>query len=267
MTLPRPSYASFALVTGASQGIGHALAQVLARMGHNVLLVARREEVLEELAAELQRRHHVRTQVYACDLGDVQQRQAFLEFLAEQDIHIAVNAAGIASFGPFASQDWDYETQQFSLNAAAVFEITHAVLPAMLRRGEGAICNVGSAAGNVPIPNNATYVFSKAGVNAFTEALHYELKDTGVHCTLLAPGPVREAHQPQAAQSKIDAVVPDFLWTDYESCAEATIAALAANKRRVVPGVLGKVMNGISAMAPTRVLAPVMGKFYAKLGS
>ena len=136
----------------------------------------------------------------------------------------------------------------------------------MVARGEGAICNVGSAAGNVPIPNNATYVFTKAGLNAFTEALHYELKGTGVHCTLLAPGPVREAEIPESEQSIVDKVVPDFLWTTYESCADETLEALAKNRRRVVPGPLSKAMNAISAYAPSGLLSPVMGWFYAKMG-
>lgn len=267
MSLPQPTAKNRALITGASQGIGRALAHQLAQMGHNVLLVARRKEVLEELATELERKHQIHADIYPCDLGDSTQRTDFLEYLSTQDIHILINSAGIASFGPFAQQDWNYETQQFSLNATAVFELTHAVMQQMLAQGTGAICNVGSAAGNVPIPNNATYVFTKAGVNAFTEALHYELRPHGVHCTLLAPGPVREAEIPAAEQTIVDKVVPGFLWTTYESCAQETLAAMAANKRRIVPGGLGKMMNGISAVVPTKILSPIMGKFYAKLGA
>ncbi len=145
-----------------------------------------------------------------------------------------------------------------------MFELTHAVLPGMIRRKTGAICNVGSAAGNIPIPNNATYVLTKAGVNAFTEALHYELKNTGVSCTLLAPGPVRDAIIPENEKSIVDKVVPDVLWTTYESCAKETLEAMAKNRRRVVPGPLSKAMNVVSSVAPTRVLSPVMGWFYKK---
>ncbi|MCQ9343256.1 mycolate reductase [Corynebacterium kozikiae] len=264
MTLPSPAIDSFALVTGASQGIGRAMAKDLAAMGHNLIVVARREQVLEELKAELEAKHSVVVEVEAVDLADPAQRKGLIERLGERTINIAVNSAGIASFGPFLKADWDYETSQFELNATAVFELTHAVLPGMVSRGEGAICNVGSAAGNVPIPNNATYVFTKAGVNAFTEALHYELKGTGVSCTLLAPGPVRDAvvNDP----SIVDKVVPGFLWTTYESCSEETLQAMAAGKRRVVPGPLSKAMNAVSAVAPTAALSPLMGWFYAKMG-
>lgn len=267
MALPSPSYSARAVITGASQGIGMAMARELARMGHNVVLVARREAVLEQLAEELRRKHSIIAEVYACDLADAEQRAKLCEYLRDVEVNIIVNSAGVASFGAFIDQDWDYETKQFDLNATAVFELTHAVLPGMIERGVGCICNVGSAAGNMPIPNNATYVFTKAGVNAFTEALHYELKGTGVSCTLLAPGPVREAEIPEEEQSIVDKVVPDFLWTTYESCAQETLAAMAKNRRRVVPGPLSKVMNAVSQVAPTALLAPVIGNFYKKMGS
>lgn len=265
MALPSPSVHAFAVVTGASQGIGRAMARDLARMGHNVLLVARREDVLRELADQLMADHSVVAEVYPCDLADADDLHGLVAELQGREVNIIVNSAGIASFGPFMDQDWQYELKQFDLNARAVFELTHAVLPGMVARKSGAICNVGSAAGNVPIPNNATYVLTKAGVNAFTEALHYELRKSGVACTLLAPGPVREAVIPDAEKSIVDRVVPDFLWTTYESCSRETLEAMASNRRRVVPGPLSKIMNAVSLVAPTAVLAPVMGWFYVKL--
>ncbi|WKD58820.1 mycolate reductase [Corynebacterium caspium] len=265
MGLPQPRPQSYALITGASQGIGAALARDLAKLGHNLIIVARREPVLAALAAELEAAHGVEVLVRAHDLSQPDQVSELLAEIAELEISILINSAGIASFGPLAKADWDYEISQFELNAAAVFRLTYAVLQPMLDRGVGAICNVGSAAGNVPIPNNATYVFTKAGVNAFTEALHYELKGTGVTCTLLAPGPVREAVLPEAEKSIIDKVVPDFLWTTYETCAAETLDAMAKNKRRVVPGPLSKAMNAVSLVVPTGVISPVMGWFYAKM--
>ncbi|BAU96808.1 short-chain dehydrogenase [Corynebacterium suranareeae] len=266
MALPLPSKSARALVTGASQGIGLAIARDLARYGHNLILVARREEVLQEIAADLENKHGVIVEVRPVDLSDEAARKVLIDEIKTREINIIINSAGIASFGPFKDQDWSYETAQFSLNATAVFELTHAVLGGMLERGTGAICNVGSAAGNVPIPNNATYVLTKAGVNAFTEALHYELRGTGVACTLLAPGPVREAEIPESEQSIVDKVVPDFLWTTYESCSAETLRALSKNQRRVVPGPLSKAMNLVSSVAPTAVLSPLMGWVYKKMG-
>ena len=195
MTFPSPARDSYALVTGASQGIGEAMARDFAAEGHNLIIVARREDVLTQLADELSAAHNVDIIVAAHDLSVSEDVDELLSLIDEKRISICVNSAGIASFGPFMDQDWTYETNQFNLNATAVFRITKAVLDQMVPRGEGALCNVGSAAGNVPIPNNATYVLTKAGVNAFTEALHYELKKTGVHCTAPCWRPVQCAMQ------------------------------------------------------------------------
>ena len=266
MTLPSPSPDTFALVTGASQGIGMAMARDLASMGHNLIVVARREAVLRELADALEAAHGVTVEVVAADLSKHEEVSRVIELIDARPVNILVNSAGIASFGPLMKQDWAYEVDQFHLNATAVHRLTRAVLDGMLERKSGAICNVGSAAGNVPIPNNATYVFTKAGVNAFTEALHYELKGTGVTCTLLAPGPVRDAVIPDEEKSIVDKVVPDFLWTTYESCSRETLEAMAKNQRRVVPGPLSKAMNAASKIAPTGLLAPLIGRFYAKMG-
>lgn len=266
MSFPSPRIDSFALVTGASQGIGEAIARDLAAAGHNLIVVARREGVLMELAEELSAKHGVDVEVFAADLAKERDVTALLDHIAQRTISICINSAGIASFGPFMKQDWGYETNQYHLNATAVFRITKAVLDQMVPRGEGALCNVGSAAGNIPIPNNATYVFTKAGVNTFTEALHYELKDSGVHVTLLAPGPVREAHVPEEEQTIVDKVVPGFLWTTYESCSRDTLAALRRNKRRVVPGPLSKAMDVVSTYGPRGAIAPLVGSFYAKMG-
>ncbi|WIM67223.1 mycolate reductase [Corynebacterium breve] len=266
MTFPSPALDTFALVTGASQGIGEAMARDLAKAGYNLIIVARREEVLRKLADELSAAHGVDVVVHPADLTKYDEVTALIDDIATRKITICVNSAGIASFGPFMDQDWDYEVNQFNLNATAVFRLTKAVLDQMVPRGEGAICNVGSAAGNIPIPNNATYVFTKAGVNAFTEALHYELKKQGIHVTLLAPGPVREAEVPEAEQSIVDKVVPDFLWTTYESCAHETLEAMINNKRRVVPGPLSKAMDFAGSYGPRAILAPLVGKFYSQMG-
>ena len=265
MSLPAPSSEARAVVTGASQGIGMAMARDLARLGHNLMLVARRQEILNRFAAELEDNHGVQVEVHACDLADTDQRAELIGKLQTKPVSIIINSAGIASFGPFKDQDWSYEEKQFSLNAIAVFELTHAVLPGMLERKSGCILNVGSAAGNMPIPNNATYVFTKAGVNAFTEALHYELKGTGVTCTLLAPGPVREAVKDSEELSIVDKVVPDWLWTTYETCSRETLDAMSKNKRRIVPGPLGKTMDFVSQYAPTGLLSPAAGWFYRKM--
>lgn len=262
--IPAPRPDSYAVVTGASSGIGRALALELGRRGHNLILVARTTGPMEEIAAQLPA---VDVQVRSVDLADATARAELIDEMKSTRIHIIINSAGIATFGNFIDLDYEYERKQFELNATALFELTAAVIPAMVAAGEGGIVNVGSAAGNMAIPGNATYVGTKAMVNTFTEALHFELKPAGVTCTLLAPGPVREETKGSEDLTEVDDAVPDFLWTTYEDCAIDTLNALAKGKLRVVPGPLSKAMNFVSTYVPRKVTAPIVGKFYSKMAA
>ena len=264
--LPAPGPDRIAVVTGASSGIGAAIARDLGQRGHNLLLVARTAGPMEEIREELAASHpEVTVEIRPCDLADADARGALIEELEGRDVHIIINSAGVATFGEFRKLDPAYERTQFELNATALFELTAAVLPGMVASGDAGIVNVGSVAGNAAIPNNATYVGTKAMVNTFTESLHYELKGTGVRCTLLAPGPVREEVKEDAARTIVDRATPDFVWTTYPDCASETLDALAANKLRVVPGGLSKVANVISTYLPRRMTAPVMGAAYSRM--
>ncbi|WP_282939160.1 mycolate reductase [Corynebacterium auriscanis] len=261
-SLPSPRPGSYAVVTGASSGIGEALALELGRRGHDLVLVARSTGPMQAIADQLPERD---VQIRSVDLSDATSRTELVSELQKLPVHIIINSAGIATFGDFADLDYGYERAQFELNATALFELTAAVIPGMVSRREGGIVNVGSAAGNMAIPGNATYVGTKALVNTYTESLHYELKKHGVKCTLLAPGPVREARKEEEKRTGVDRVTPDFVWTTYEDCAVETLDALAANKMRVVPGPLSKIMNTLSTYIPRKLSAPVMAKLYAKM--
>lgn len=264
--LPAPGPRRVAVVTGASSGIGQAIALELGRRGHNLLLIARTSGPMEQIRDTLSAEGHaVTVEIRPCDLADAEARGVLIAELENRDVNIMVNSAGVATFGQFRKLDPAYERTQFELNATAVFELTAAVLPGMVASGDAGIVNVGSVAGNAAIPNNATYVGTKAMVNTFTESLHYELKGTGVRCTLLAPGPVREEVKEDAARTIVDRATPDFVWTTYPDCATETLDALAANKLRVVPGGLSKVMNALSTYLPRRLTAPLMGKAYANM--
>ena len=263
-SIPYPRAGTFALVTGASSGIGEALALELGRRGHDLILVARSTGPMEAIAEQLPGRD---VRIRSVDLSDAAARAELIAEVEDLDVNILINSAGIATFGDFSDLDYDGERAQFELNATALFELTAAVLPRMLARGEGGIVNVGSAAGNMAIPGNATYVGTKAMVNTYTEALHYELKPKGIKCTLLAPGPVREEVKEEEKKTGVDRAVPDFVWTTYEDCAIETLEALAANELRVVPGPLSKAMNFLSTYVPRRVSAPIMAKLYRKMAA
>ncbi len=211
MPVPAPSPDARAVVTGASQNIGEALATELAARGHNLIITARREDVLTSLAQRLtgalrgdrrgacRRPHRPRRQDTLC------------AELAQREISILCANAGTATFGPVIDLDPAGEKAQVQLNVLGVHDLVLAVLPGMVKRGSGGILTSGSAAGNSPIPNNSTYAASKAFANTFSESLRGELKGAGVHVTVLAPGPVRTDLPDASEQSLVERLIPDFL--------------------------------------------------------
>ena len=242
------------------------LARELARRGHSLIVVARRGDILEELAVELRTQHDVQVEVRPSDLSDPTAVEILSAELAQREVSVLCNNAGIATFGPVAELDADYERAQVRLNVNAVHDLTLAVLPQMVARGSGGILMVGSAAGNMPIPNNATYAASKAFVNTFSESLRGEVGGSGVHVTLLAPGPVRaETRGPEDA-AVVAERVPGLLWHDSAEVAKMSLDALEHNKMRVVPGTLSKAMSVAGGYSPRALVAPIVGTFYKRLG-
>jgi uncharacterized protein len=266
MPVPAPSPDARAVVTGASQNIGEALATELAARGHHLIVTARREEVLTALADRLAERYGVVVEVRPVDLADPTERTKLADELSSRNISILCANAGTATFGPVARLDPADEKAQVQLNVLGVHDLTLAVLPGMVERNAGGILISGSAAGNSPIPNNATYAATKAFVNTFSESLRGELKRAGVHVTVLAPGPVRTESPDTAEASLVDKLVPEFLWISTEHTAKLSLDALERNKMRVVPGVTSKAMSVASGYAPRAIVAPIVGAFYRKLG-
>ncbi|OBI51171.1 short-chain dehydrogenase [Mycobacterium kyorinense] len=266
MPVPAPSPDARAVVTGASQNIGEALATELAARGHSLIVTARREDVLAGLAARLVDQYGVAVEVRAADLADPADRAKLCDELATRNVSILCANAGTATFGPVSGFDPAAEKAQVQLNVLGVHDLALAVLPGMVERRAGGILISGSAAGNSPIPYNATYAASKAFVNTFSESLRGELRRSGVHVTVLAPGPVRTDLPDPAEQSIVEKLVPDFLWISTEHTARVSLDALERNKMRIVPGVTSKAMSVASQYAPRAIVAPIVGSFYKKLG-
>ena len=266
MPVPTPSPDARAVVTGASQNIGEALATELAARGYSLIITARREELLNTLARKLSEKYGVVVEVRAADLSDTAERAKLVDELATRNISILCANAGTAPFGAGSALDPEMERAQLQLNVVAVHDMALAVLPGMIERGAGGILISGSAAGNSPIPYNATYAAGKAFANTFSESLRGELRKSGVHVTVLAPGPVRSDLPPEAEASLVEKLVPNFLWISTEYTAKKSLDALWRNKMRVVPGVTSKAMSAASQYAPRAIVAPIVGSFYKKMG-
>jgi uncharacterized protein len=259
MALPAPGENSTALVTGASSGIGTEIARGLASRGHGVTLVARREDRLRELATELADAHGVRTEIVACDLGG-QSGRDHLAGEVEQlglDVGVLVNNAGFGDLGDFVSLDRERQVGMVALNCEAVVDLTGRFLPAMVERGEGIVINIASTAAFQPMPKNATYAASKSFVLSFSEALHQELKGTGVTTTAVCPGPIRTEFMDAAGMEGTEDSTPDLIWMSAEDLASEALEAAEKGKRAVVPGKLNFAGSLLGRFSPRRVALPL----------
>jgi short-subunit dehydrogenase len=180
-----------ALITGASAGIGVELARLFAADKSNLVLVARRQEKLEELAAELRQREGIDVRVLAADLGRAEAPQEIAAKLAAEDlsIDVLVNNAGFGALGPFDQLDTARQVEMVQVNVAALTHLTRLLLPGMIERGKGGVLNVASTAGFQAGPYMAVYYATKAYVISLSEALHDELAGRGVTVTCICPGP------------------------------------------------------------------------------
>ena len=261
MSLPEPSPNGRAVITGASSGIGAALAELLARRGHSLIVVARREDRLVELSNRLSAEHGVTVEVRAVDLADRDARRRLADELGGREIEVLCCNAGFGSFGLLHELDASRERDVVEVNVVAVHDLVLAILPGMVERDAGAILITGSTAGNQPLARNASYAASKAFANSLAESLHSELTGTGVACTLLAPGPVLSEFMQEAGGKHAENNVPGFVWETAARVAEEAVAGMERGKRRVAPGLPARVM-GLSQYVPHGLLLPVAKRVY-----
>jgi uncharacterized protein len=220
-----------ALVTGASSGIGEQFARQLAARGHELVLVARRVDRLEQLASELP----TDAKVVACDLTtDAASLGGRVQELGVE-IDLLVNNAGFGTSGPFTEQDPARNAEEVRLNCEAVVTLCHAFLPRMVERRRGGIINVASSAGMQPIPYESVYAATKAFVISFTDALHTELRGSGVRVMSVNPGPVPTEWQRVAGyeEGRTGSVPGEISATQVVS---ESLEAWDRGKRFVIPG-------------------------------
>jgi hypothetical protein len=240
-----------ALVTGASSGIGRAIARLLAAEGSDLVVVARDRGRLESLATELTDADRgVTVEVLPADLADATQLAAVEGRVADPDrpVDLVVNNAGFGTYGPLVDADIDAEEREIAVNVVAVVRLTYAALRAMTVRGHGAVMNVSSVAGLQATPGNATYGASKAFVASFGEAVSGELAGAGVTLTTVLPGFTRTEFQ---ARARIEGRgMPGPAWQSAEDVAAQALAATRAGRAWFVPGTLNKVMTAAAGPVP-----------------
>ncbi len=254
-----------ALVTGASSGIGMALARRLVDHDVPVVLVARRGEVLATLADELRSPSGATIEVLTADLAEPAGRARVADRLrsVEQPIDLLVNNAGLGAAGPFVDGDLDRYRQIQAVNIEAVVELSHAALTAMRRRRRGWLLNVSSLGGHAPGPRFAVYSASKAFVTSFSESLHEELGPDGVVVTVVCPGATRTDFG--AVSGATDGDLPDWLWQSAEAVADEALAAAASGRAVRVTGLPNRITGGLSTVLPRAANRKIAGVVASRL--
>jgi uncharacterized protein len=235
-----------ALITGASSGIGLELAKLFAADKFNVVLVARSADKLTELAAELQSKYQVQTHVLPVDLTAANAAQTILGELARAKIQVdyLVNNAGFGAAGSFFELSFARQASMIQLNVMALTELTRLLLPAMIQGRGGGILNVASTAAFQPGPGMAVYYATKAYVLSFSEALHEELRGTGVSVSCLAPGVTATGFAADSGMT--DSMLLRLGAMNATDVALAGYRGLLRNKAVVVPGL----KNKLGALSP-----------------
>jgi short-subunit dehydrogenase len=266
MGFPAPDPEATALVTGASSGIGAEFARQLAEAGHGVTLVARRDERLRALAADLRARHGVRADVIACDLTDPEARAALPGRIRDGGVRVdvLVNDAGFATGGPLHTADLEDELHQVRLLCEAPVDLTRRFLPGMVARGEGAVITVSSTAAMQPLPHSAGYSAAKAHALAFTEAVHAEVRRHGVHVTALCPPPVR-TELFEKTDHPVERV-PRIAWLEADEVVRIGLDCARRNKRVVVPKPLARIQAAVSRHAPHALGLPLVERAFRPHG-
>ena len=258
-----------ALITGGSAGLGREFARQMAGRARSLILVARREQRLNELRDELMLQNpNLSVHTHRTDLANPSELEELITWLEREkiDIDLLINNAGLGDRGPFATSDLIRNEQIMLVNMVALTSLTRRLLPGMIARKRGAILNVSSSAGFLPIPGFAVYAATKAYVTSFSEALRAEFRGTGVSVCVLCPGPVHTEFQEVAKRpdGQPDSG-PEFVHVSVEQVVRDSLAAVEADRPLVIPGLAMKLGMFLVRLTPMPILRFV-SRFSAKLG-
>jgi len=253
---------NYALITGASSGIGYELALLFAKNGHNLILVARQKNKLLQLADELKKNYKIETLIFSLDLSHTNGAEEIFGQVKEKSIHVnyLVNNAGFYVKGAFSETSWEEEQKLVQLQCLNHTQLTKLFLPAMLKQGKGGILNIGSTASFVPGPFNAVYCAAKSFVLSFSEAIAEEVSGSGVTITALCPGGTNTAFQDLSKRGK-----SIFFPTMKASrVAKTGYKALMKGKRVIIPGMGYKIQVFFIRFIPRNLVSKLTGSMVKK---
>ncbi len=243
----------YALITGASQGIGYEFAVVLAQMGYNLILVARNEEKLAKIQTELTQKNNIKVLYSAQDLSQASACEAVFTTFQDKNIEILINNAGFGDFGDFVESNWIKQNEMMQLNMVSLTHLTHLFLPKMVAQKNGKIMNIASTASFQPGPLMAVYYATKSYVLSFSEAIGKELENTGVTVTALCPGPTTSGFQAAASLEESKLVKGKKLPTAQE-VAVFGIKAMMKGKSVAVHGFQNNFLAGLVKFLPRKMV-------------
>ncbi|MEE8299562.1 MAG: SDR family oxidoreductase [Thermodesulfobacteriota bacterium] len=248
------------LITGASSGIGMGLAKLFAADGSDLVLVARREDRLNELAEELKSEHGIEVHVLPKDLSKKTSPKEIFNHLKKEkiEIDVLVNNAGFGSRGTVSELDTDLQVDMVQVNAAALTHLTSLFLPGIIERGQGGILNVGSLAGFQPGPNLAVYFATKAYVLSFTEALAEEISNPNIKVSCFAPGPVKTEFGEKSDLE--DSLLFKMSLMDLEPAVKAGYEGFRKGKTIVIPGLKQQIVPFLNRFTPRLIVRKIAKK-------
>lgn len=252
-----------ALVTGASSGLGAEFARRLATRGHDLTIVARRVDRLEQLAGEIRSSHGVDVGVLEADLETRKGRSDVISLLRNRSPWILVNNAGYGTRGSLANLDRARELAEVQVNVVALHEFTTAVIPGLVKAGTGGVINLSSSSAFQPVPYMATYSATKAFVLHFTEAIAEEVRGTGVRVLALCPGPVRTEFDTIAGTQDYMRITRPMTM-DVERCVTIALRAFDRGAAVSIPGVMNFALAQGPRLAPRALTRRTIGTVFGQ---
>lgn len=254
------------LITGASSGIGKALAYEAAKNKNDLVLVARRKDKLEEIKTELSISYDISVEVLIADLTIEEEIKKVIKYIENNSIEVLINNAGFGSSGPFVEIDIENELNEIDLNVRALVQLTHVAAKIMAEKKYGTIVNISSIASYQPMVGNATYGATKAFVTSFTHAISQELNSYGVKVLLVCPGLTKSEFFSRSMwfdATSTESYLPKLLWKKPETVAKKIIKSVENGRSVLIPGLVNKIFAFVSSSLPgtfTKKITAVVAK-------